>query len=263
MSRKWTSKTSAASRATPRSSVSRTDRLSRRLARDWRILTGGDNRRAEQPIRSRRVDRLAAALGRQETVPKMSKSPSTVSTGSLCFSRPTAGRIGSTLNAIVRAYRQECRPRLEAQLRSFADEPSLPSAVSRAALAQTPDKKRYSHQTRIKKTVLEESRRRLLDLDLAEIRQFEELRAAVERTVDPIRGAGDLFVYDTALRIGAKLGVMPDRVYLHRGTRRGARALGLPWKERSISVSNLPIPLRSLPPHEVEDCLCIFKDQFK
>jgi len=148
---------------------------------------------------------------------------------------------------------------LEEQLGTFKVEASLRSAASRASLAETPEGKRYSHQRRIRKDVLREARRRLLELDLARIREFAELHHRIENALDTLHGAGELFVYDTALRIGARLGVLPDLVYLHRGTRAGARALGLPWKERAIPVNLLPVPVRGLSPHEIEDFLCIYK----
>jgi hypothetical protein len=70
-------------------------------------------------------------------------------------------------------------------------------------------------------------------------------------------------VYDTSLRIGAKLGFEPKHVYLHAGTRVGARALGLDTSASYLRASELPAPLRALRPHEIEDALCIFKRQFK
>ncbi|MBI1997211.1 MAG: hypothetical protein HYW03_03845 [Deltaproteobacteria bacterium] len=69
-------------------------------------------------------------------------------------------------------------------------------------------------------------------------------------------------VYDTALRIGARLGLEPERVYIHSGTRVGARRLGLDWRAKWIEPKDLPKPLRSLPPWQVEDILCIYKDWF-
>lgn len=78
-----------------------------------------------------------------------------------------------------------------------------------------------------------------------------------------LHGIGELTVYDTALRIGAKLGLLPKKVYLHAGTRAGARALGLNWKATSLAVRELPSELLTLTPHEIEDCLCIFKDKLK
>lgn len=79
------------------------------------------------------------------------------------------------LQAIVRAYVRECRPRLEAQLHSFAHEPTLASAVARAALARSPEGKRYSHQHRIKLATLREAQRRLSAIDLSHKRTFEDL----------------------------------------------------------------------------------------
>jgi hypothetical protein len=52
-------------------------------------------------------------------------------------------------------------------------------------------------------------------------------------------------------------------VYLHAGTRAGARALGLNWRATTLAVHDLPAELRVLAPHEIEDCLCIFKNNFE
>ena len=70
---------------------------------------------------------------------------------------------------------------------------------------------------------------------------------------------GRLMVYDTSLRVGARLHLLPDRVYLHAGTRVGARALGLDWRADHVAMAHLPRALRLLGPHEIEDCLCIYK----
>ena len=184
----------------------------------------------------------------------------TESDSSSC-TQPAIGPNLGTLEAVVQRYIETCQVRLEAQLRTFADEPTLQSAVARAALAETPDGKRYSHQRRIKGVVLQAVLHRLLEIDHSQMRSFDELHTAIDRAIGSIRGVGELLVYDTALRIGARLSLMPKRVYLHSGTRHGARVLGLPWKQRSISIDELPAALRGLQPHEIEDCLCIFKNR--
>ena len=84
----------------------------------------------------------------------------------------------------------------------------------------------------------------------------------MQGAIGSILGIGGLTVYDTTLCIGAKLGVFPRCIYLHNGTRRGARALGLNWRTSVLSVAECPRELRRLKPHEIEDCLCIFKDRF-
>jgi hypothetical protein len=91
------------------------------------------------------------------------------------------------------------------------------------------------------------------------ISSFEQLHKLVRRTVEPIPGVGELYVYDTALRIGAKLGVSPEMVYLHAGTRKGAKNLGFKSSCDTISITELPRALHKLEPREIEDLLCIYK----
>ena len=166
------------------------------------------------------------------------------------------------VNAIVRAYRQRFQRVLAAQLRTFSEEPTIEAAVIRAARAETPDGRRYSHQRRIPKATLAESRERLLGIEYTAIRSFVDLHSTVARCIGSIHRAGELLVYDTSLRIGAKLSLMPNRVYLHSGTRKGVRNLGLRWNRDTMELAELPAAFRELKAHEIEDCLCIFKDAF-
>ncbi len=87
---------------------------------------------------------------------------------------------------------------------------------------------------------------------------FEALHSAVGAA--RIRGIGRLTVYDTALRIGANLGLEPAMVYLHAGTREGAKTFGPNGSRQSISPRELPSAFRRLRPREIEDCLCIYAD---
>jgi len=112
---------------------------------------------------------------------------------------------------------------------------------------------------------LEEAKIHLLEAveELRKSRNFEELIKVVERKIGGIKGIGALTVYDTAHRIGAYLGVEPERVYLHAGTREGAKVLGLQWRERTIDLEELPKPLQQLRPYEVEDLLCLYRQELK
>jgi hypothetical protein len=81
-----------------------------------------------------------------------------------------------------------------------------------------------------------------------------------EETIGVIPGPGPLFVYDTALRVGARLGLAPRYIFLHAGVRKGAAALGLGRHRNYLDVSDLPPAFRRLEPREIEDCLCVYKD---
>lgn len=165
------------------------------------------------------------------------------------------------LDSIVRAYIARCRSHSDEELGSFSVEPTVASAIERAGRAETSEGKRYHHQRRLPKALLRFSAKQLMRAHLERAKSFDDLHRRVDLTVGSLHGIGELTVYDSALRIGAKLGLLPRRVYLHRGTRVGARALGLDWRARTLEVGDLPRVLRALRPHEIEDCLCIFKRQ--
>jgi hypothetical protein len=166
-------------------------------------------------------------------------------------------------SAIVRTYLRKIRPKAQAELSWFRDQPSLRAAVENAALARNSNGKRYNHQRRLPSAVLKRARRMLLN-DLAALKKadsFDELFTLVESRVRTTPGIGELYVYDTSLRIGAKLNLLPDEVYLHAGVRKGAKALGLDSSARTVRLSQIPHEFRKLEPHEIEDILCIFKAQ--
>lgn len=128
-------------------------------------------------------------------------------------------------------------------------------------MARTAEDKRHPHQRRIPARSLEEARDRLLAVDLESSTSFEDLCSKVEETIGDIHMIGDLGIYDTALRIGAFLEIEPELVYLHRGTRDGARVLGLGRGRTSLRVDEVPAEFSRLRPYEIEDCLCIYKSE--
>jgi hypothetical protein len=176
-----------------------------------------------------------------------------------------SGATVRSLRAIAAEYKRHHRRRAQRELADFRTLPTDEDAISRAALAQLPNGRRHPHQYRIPRATLGESRRRLLD-HLPALRQaesFDELFELITATIEPIPGIGPLAVYDTALRVGARFGLEPVKVYLHAGTRTGAKALGLDLGSDSIEMGELPAELRTLTAREVEDVLCIYKGEFR
>jgi hypothetical protein len=169
-----------------------------------------------------------------------------------------------TLASIVRAYVGVIRPHARAELGWFARQATLEAAIRNAALALNSRGKRYSHQCRLKKIALKRALSVLLEEASAmkRARDFDGLFSLIDVALQPIPGLGELYVYDTALRIGSKLNLFPEKVYLHAGTRRGARALGLNARVQVVEIKDLPSEFQVLEPHEIEDVLCIFKDKF-
>jgi hypothetical protein len=166
------------------------------------------------------------------------------------------------LSTIVRLYVHHFRPAAERELVYYQRQRTDRDAVSRAARCVLPSGKRHPHQYRIPGRVLADAELRLLaNIDAIRVcTSFDELHDLIEQLAGSISGIGELATYDIALRIGARIGVAPTRVYLHSGTREGARSLGLGERRRTLEVSELPSAFRRLAPREIEDVLCIFKD---
>ena len=172
---------------------------------------------------------------------------------------------GNGFEAIVRDYIETHRHPAIGELDYYRTQPSLEAATRVAGWAIRPDGKRDNHQRRLSHTALQFATSALLAArrQISACREFDGLWSVVDEAVGEIPGISELYVYDTALRLGAKLGLSPRRVYLHRGTREGATALGLDGNCLAIEPSELPAPFSRLEPHEIEDCLCIYKEDLK
>jgi hypothetical protein len=166
-----------------------------------------------------------------------------------------------TLDEIVLDYIREYRDGARDEMRVFESDRSSAAVIRRAALSQWRRDKRHPHQRRIPGAILGQAEERLQAIrpSLAKAADFAALHRLVEEEIGRIKGIGELTVYDIAHRIGAHFGKAPRLVYLHAGTRTGARALNI--KGNSFDPGVLPKAFASLSPAEIEDCLCIYKDE--
>ncbi len=171
----------------------------------------------------------------------------------------------STFQRIVHQYITRHRDRAQRELKYYALQRSLEDAIELAALSKLPSGKRHPHQYRIPGQVLNAAKEELLAIapELQMCKTFADLIEKVHTAIRPIKGIGELAVYDISLRIGAHLGLAPERVYIHSGTRSGAKAIGIYDGQKSLAMDKLPEPFHELTPREVEDCLCIYKDALK
>jgi hypothetical protein len=169
----------------------------------------------------------------------------------------------AVLEDVVASYIRDFRPGADRELDFFRRCTSLKRAVKYAGLSMLPSGKRHPHQYRIPLSVLRKAERNLqaVSASLRGCATFDELFQLVQSEIGGIYGVGELTVYDVTTRLGAFLGLEPERVYLHAGTREGARHLGITTRRESFESSELPRAFRKLRPREIEDCLCIYKRQ--
>lgn len=168
------------------------------------------------------------------------------------------------LEAIIRSYKLKNRPNKQKEINWFCQQTSLETAISLATEAKDENDKQYSHQWRIPKVAISKANKLLLKKHnaLQKCKSFHELWLLIRENLMPIHGINELYIYDTALRIGAYLNIFPDKVYIQRGSLEGAKAFGFITKKKEwLNLDELPKVLRDLPAHEIEDLLCIYKNK--
>ncbi len=167
----------------------------------------------------------------------------------------------STHAQVVAHYIQYQRQRYRAELSWFQSQRSLLMAIREAALARDRRGKRLSHQRRLERSVLRVmwGMLRLRHRRLNQSQHFGVLFARIERLTMYIRGAGALYAYDTALRVGAYIGLTPHEVYLHAGSLEGAQKLLSNSRARSVPISVFPTVFHALAPEEMENLLCLYR----
>lgn len=166
-----------------------------------------------------------------------------------------------SLSTLVAIYRRKHGPRIAAYLDYFQKLESLDAAIRFACHGK--DGKIHGHQHLVGKEKLEQARKTLQKHadEFAGCESFDDLLSMVEDRTISIDRFGVLAVYDTSLRLGAHLGKWPEVVYLHAGTKKGCKALGVPTKGGKVEMEKLPQSVRALEPYQAEDFLCIFKDE--
>jgi hypothetical protein len=175
-------------------------------------------------------------------------------------------RIGNLASIYELGYASK----LSDQLDRYYQLDSLKTVLQFDNLYKDQSKKIYSHQRRLGADILERASSTLSkEANLKKIEKcgsFDELLRCVESAASHIHPFGTLAVYDTALRIGAKLGQWPEVVYLHAGAMVGYRALVEGRRvvgQKQIPMEGLPKEVQVLKPHHAENFLCIFKGLFK
>ncbi|NBD19799.1 hypothetical protein GTZ97_03820 [Aquabacterium fontiphilum] len=147
---------------------------------------------------------------------------------------------------------------------AFFKELSPEQALEFAALAKDSRGKRFSHQRRLTRESLQQGKQAIMSMlgAFQKATSFDEVLKGVRDVTSKVHGLGELYAYDTALRISANKGHEPTLVYLHAGTRVGAKRLGIPTNRDYVPMTELPEALMPLKAHEVESFLCIYKNHF-
>lgn len=165
----------------------------------------------------------------------------------------------------------ERRSRTLAYYRTLNIEEAIDGALGKLAFINEGQRARETHFDHIRHNAIEnatEPLRNLIPL-LKRANSFMEIWSLVNEQIYHIFGTGNLFVYDTALRIALTFqnnGMLPLHVFLHSDPLKSAYHFGIrhpknqPYVER-IMFEEICGEFRNMQSHEIENFLCIYKDQ--
>jgi hypothetical protein len=124
----------------------------------------------------------------------------------------------------------------EAMIRAL---PTFALAITFASQGKTARGTRHGHLRRRSQATLDECTRIHLahEADLARSKDFEDVYHWVEKLLGGVHDVADLTRYDIATPIAVWMNLMPTRVYLHAGVRKGAAYFGIPKSAECIGPS--------------------------
>jgi len=147
------------------------------------------------------------------------------------------------------------------------NQPDIEKAIKIAVNSRDETGKMNYHQSRVPREAYGKFGKALVNIKdkIEKSTDFDQLFTVIQTEGKKIHGVGELFIYDTAFRIGQKLKIYPDRIYLHRGTRIGVeRFMGRKIHNGYILKEQLKPPFDTCPLEcwQLEDFFCIYKDIF-
>jgi hypothetical protein len=140
------------------------------------------------------------------------------------------------------------------------NESNIDHVIEMASKSRDSNNRKHPHQYRIKNKTLDNFCDNVMSKknEILKSTDFAQLYNVIKKS--KINGIGDLTIYDTAHRIGKHLEILPNKVYIHCGTKIGAeRILKNKIRNKFIDKSMFK-KFSDLTCEEIEDILCIYKD---
>src|SRR5690606_36716857 len=172
--------------------------------------------------------------------------------------------ISKKLIIMIDDYINKYRRYNKLTFRKYQNLENIDKAINNSALALDIKYQKSDHQYRIKTEALELSRKILLHNKnkISSCKDFNSLLKLIESLLKDVNGLGELYYYHTTLKLASYLNIFPEYIYLHIGTRDGAKYFGLNYKNAYIEKTDLPNESHILELYEIVDFLCIYKNNF-
>ncbi|BAQ66609.1 hypothetical protein [Geminocystis sp. NIES-3709] len=168
----------------------------------------------------------------------------------------------SSLKFLVDKYMDEYRDCYKQEDQWWGDKTlSWEKAIETAWKSRFANGKMHPHQYRVGEKKLDKGLQVCLrhNRKCDSFNDFHDIYCWIESICKNTDGIGSLTTYDIARRLGAWLGKQPEIVYLHAGSMKGAKKLGI--KGETVSLNDFPPEIQELGATHAENFLCIYKER--
>jgi hypothetical protein len=150
------------------------------------------------------------------------------------------------------------------ELQRFFKSLSFAAAIEYAASGVTPHRNIHPHQRRIAVKRLRQSAALLKNFTafIRKAKSFADLFVIAEAVKSEVKGLGDLWSYDTALRMAFNRGktFYPQAVFVQGAVMKGVKKIfsKIPMSGRTLPIKIFPREIRQLKPFEAENFLSVW-----
>jgi hypothetical protein len=184
------------------------------------------------------------------------------------INRNTAPDECKKLEIYIKEYKYNYSKITAEEIKEFKNMPSITDAIKKAALMIIGKGKRHPHHRLKSKNKLDIAKDILLDnqTKISGADNFHNLHEIIIKSLKKLKYIGPLYYYDTAFLIGAHLDKLPKKIYLHAGTKKGAKNMEINIRNKKyIEMEDILcheiFKKYCLKPYEIEDFLCIYKEE--
>jgi len=167
----------------------------------------------------------------------------------------------SDLGMLVEAYLRCYKDSYKIEDLWWAESSTWEKALERAWNSRFCNGKMYSHQCHVAHK-LPEGLKISLDAKVqpSRFKDFHKLYSWIKSINICIKGLGDTTTYDVARRLlGVWMRMQPEFVYLHAGSAKGAKKLGI--EGEAVLLSAFPHQIQKLSVTHTENFLCLYKKE--
>ena len=175
--------------------------------------------------------------------------------------KPIKSTLEDSLATLVKDYWNKCQYTYDQEDQWWTEPDTWQGVLERAWLSKMRNGKMHGHQCNNGTQRLAEGLKIASSANKSpdDFPDFDALYRWIESITGQVAYLGTLATYDVARRIGANYGLKPQNVYLHRGSKEGAKKLGI--KKSPVPIDDFPDEIRSSPldATHIENFLCIYK----